>query len=91
MVAIIIGACVGIVFGTLQVLVISRVVAAMTGEAEPKKGAFVWVMLQFLANVAAFAVLGFYSMPGLIAAAVGLLAASITVWLIISNKNTREG
>lgn len=88
MVKIIIGAIVGIAFGTLQVLVMGRAVTAVTKESEPKPSVFVWVMLQFFVTIVAFVALGFYAMSSLIAAAAGMAIASIIVWLMISKKST---
>ncbi|MEX1307067.1 MAG: hypothetical protein AB1Z19_00910 [Eubacteriales bacterium] len=88
MIKIIIGAIVGILFGTAQVLVLSRVVSAVTRENSPKPGAFIWVMLQFMVNIAAFVGLGFYSMTSLISAAAGMAVASIVVWLFVSKKTS---
>ena len=88
MIKIIIGAAVGIVFGSLQVWVISRAVLAITEQDSPKPGMFVWVMLQFMVTIAAFVALGFYSMSSLMAAAIGMVVASISVWLLMSKKTT---
>lgn len=88
MLPVLIGAGIGMIFGALQVWVISRVVSAVTADAEPKKGAFIWVVLQFLATVAVLAALGFYAMSALIAAACGMIFASVAVWLILSKKTT---
>ena len=84
---IIIGAVAGILFGTAQVLVLTRVVASVTQGNEPKPGAFIWVILQFSVNIAAFVALGFYSMTSLISAAAGMAVASIVVWLMMSKNS----
>ncbi len=86
MIEIIIGAVVGIVFGIIQVLILTRVVEAVTGTGNAKPGGFIWIVPQFLVTVAAFAALGFYSNKALLAAAGGLIIATFVVWMIRSNK-----
>lgn len=85
---VIIGVGVGLLLGALQVLVLQKVVKAVTEDNE--KGSKVVVLLtvlQFAAFIAVLVFLGLYSLYSVATAGLTMAITAVFVWVLISNKN----
>ena len=88
---ILIGAAIGVCFGIIQMLVLKKVVKAVTEATQANGMTMVIALLQFFAFVVVLVLLGRYSLIAVAAAGATMAVAASVTWAVMSARRVKEG